>query len=411
MIVAIILLLFVSLFFSGSETALTASNKMRLRTQYNQGNKKAGKLLDLVSKPSEFITTILIGNNIANILLPTLVTTLAIQEGLNVGVASAILTITIIIFAEVFPKSVAAAFPDRISMLVYPVIRFFTIIFKPFTIVLNWLTGIITKAMSRGQQVDNTYSKEELRTMVELADSEGTFKREESSRLIGVLDFNRLNVKDILKTPRVEIVGLSKEATYDEVREIVIDNPYTRYPVYDETIDHLVGIFHSKFLIQWSSEPEKKLTDFADMHPLIVYEFHNSEWVFKRMIKENKHMAIVLDEYGGTEGIISMEDMIETMLGTEIEDEMDPTDDPLIQALSEDEIICDGKITLHRLNSLFQTKIPEEEDVLAGYLLKELTDFPEEGQELERVGLLFKVLEIENRTISSVQITKLRADE
>ena len=411
MIVAIILLLFVSLFFSGSETALTASNKMRLRTQYNQGNKKAGKLLDLVSKPSEFITTILIGNNIANILLPTLVTTLAIQEGLNVGVASAILTITIIIFAEVFPKSVAAAFPDRISMLVYPVIRFFTIIFKPFTIVLNWLTGIITRAMSRGQQVDNTYSKEELRTMVELADSEGTFKREESSRLIGVLDFNRLNVKDILKTPRVEIVGLSKEATYDEVREIVIDNPYTRYPVYDETIDHLVGIFHSKFLIQWSSEPEKKLTDFADMHPLIVYEFHNSEWVFKRMIKENKHMAIVLDEYGGTEGIISMEDMIETMLGTEIEDEMDPTDDPLIQALSEDEIICDGKITLHRLNSLFQTKIPEEEDVLAGYLLKELTDFPEEGQELERVGLLFKVLEIENRTISSVQITKLRADE
>lgn len=411
MIVAIILLLFVSLFFSGSETALTASNKMRLRTQYNQGNKKAGKLLDLVSKPSEFITTILIGNNIANILLPTLVTTLAIQEGLNVGVASAILTITIIIFAEVFPKSVAAAFPDRISMLVYPVIRFFTIIFKPFTIVLNWLTGIITKAMSRGQQVDNTYSKEELRTMVELADSEGTFKREESSRLIGVLDFNRLNVKDILKTPRVEIVGLSKEATYEEVRELVIDNPYTRYPVYDETIDHLVGIFHSKFLIQWSSEPEKKLTDFADMHPLIVYEFHNSEWVFKRMIKENKHMAIVLDEYGGTEGIISMEDMIETMLGTEIEDEMDPTDDPLIQALSEDEIICDGKITLHRLNSLFQTKIPEEEDVLAGYLLKELTDFPEEGQELERVGLLFKVLEIENRTISSVQITKLRADE
>ena len=411
MIVAIILLLFVSLFFSGSETALTASNKMRLRTQYNQGNKKAGKLLDLVSKPSEFITTILIGNNIANILLPTLVTTLAIQEGLNVGVASAILTITIIIFAEVFPKSVAAAFPDRISMLVYPVIRFFTIIFKPFTIVLNWLTGIITRAMSRGQQVDNTYSKEELRTMVELADSEGTFKREESSRLIGVLDFNRLNVKDILKTPRVEIVGLSKEATYEEVRELVIDNPYTRYPVYDETIDHLVGIFHSKFLIQWSSEPEKKLTDFADMHPLIVYEFHNSEWVFKRMIKENKHMAIVLDEYGGTEGIISMEDMIETMLGTEIEDEMDPTDDPLIQALSEDEIICDGKITLHRLNSLFQTKIPEEEDVLAGYLLKELTDFPEEGQELERVGLLFKVLEIENRTISSVQITKLRADE
>lgn len=138
--------------FSGSETALTASNKMRLRTQYNQGNAKAGKLLDLVSKPSEFITTILIGNNIANILLPTLVTTFAIQQGVNVGIASAILTITVIVFAEVFPKSVAATFPDRISMLVYPIIRFFTFIFKPFTIVLNWLTGMLTKALSKGQK-------------------------------------------------------------------------------------------------------------------------------------------------------------------------------------------------------------------------------------------------------------------
>lgn len=411
MIIAIILLLFVSLFFSGSETALTASNKMRLRTQYNQGNAKAGKLLDLVSKPSEFITTILIGNNIANILLPTLVTTFAIQQGVNVGIASAILTITVIVFAEVFPKSVAATFPDRISMLVYPIIRFFTFIFKPFTIVLNWLTGMLTKALSKGQKNVNTYSKEELRTMVEMADSEGTFQREESSRIIGVLDFNRLNVKDVLKTPRVEIVGLPHNSTYEVVREIVIANPYTRYPVYDETIDHLIGIFHSKFLIQWSAEPEKRLTDFADMHPLIVYEFHNSEWVFKRMIKEIKHMAIVLDEYGGTEGILSMEDMIEAMIGLEIEDELDPTDDPLIEKLSENEIICDGKITLHRLNSLFQTKIPEEEDVLAGFILKELTDFPKQDQEFEYEGLKFSILELDRRTIGKVKITKMSEDE
>lgn len=157
--------------------------------------------MNLVSRPSEFITTILIGNNIANILLPTLVTALAIEYGFSVGVASAILTVTIIVFSEVIPKSIAAAFPDRISMLVSPVIRFFVILFKPVTVVLNWLTGSITKALSKGETNDVSVSKEELRTMVDIADSEGTFNEAESHRIKGVLDFYNLNVKDVLKHP------------------------------------------------------------------------------------------------------------------------------------------------------------------------------------------------------------------
>ena len=156
---------------------MTATNKMRLQTKASNNDKKAENLLNLVSKPSEFITTILIGNNIANILLPTLVTTLAIQYGFNLGLASAILTITIIVFSEVIPKSVAAAFPDRIAFLVYPVIKFFVIIFKPLTIVLNWLTGFITRALSKGQSNNTSISKEELRTMVDIAHLEGTFNR------------------------------------------------------------------------------------------------------------------------------------------------------------------------------------------------------------------------------------------
>lgn len=208
MIIAIIILLFVSFFFSGSETALTATNKMRLQTRASQNDARAEKLLNLVSKPSEFITAILIGNNIANIVLPTLVTTLAIQYGYNVAIASAILTVIIITFSEVLPKSIAAAFPDRIAYLVYPIIQFVIIILKPVTIILNGLTGFITKALSRGEETNVTISKEELRAMVDIADSEGMFKQEESHRIKGVLDFYNLNVKDVLKTPRVEIVAL-----------------------------------------------------------------------------------------------------------------------------------------------------------------------------------------------------------
>nr|WP_202412477.1 CNNM domain-containing protein [Halobacillus litoralis] len=399
-------MLFVSLFFSGSETALTAANKMKLQSRAKKDDKKAGKLLDLLSHPSEFITTILIGNNIANILLPTLVTTLAIQYGFSVGLASAILTVTIIIFSEVIPKSVAAAFPDRIALTVYPVIRFFVILFKPITIVLNRLTGFITNALSKGEVNESSISKEELRTMVDIADSEGTFNEAESHRIKGVLDFYNLNVKDVLKTPRVDMIAIDQEASFEEVRDMVVQHPFTRYPVYGEDIDDIIGVFHSKYLISWAMEPEKPFMDYTYKDPLVVYEFHKIEWVFRKMTKEKKHMAIVLDEYGGTEGVLTHEDVIEAMIGLEIEDEMDVESDSIIEKISETELICDGKITLRRLNSIFDTEIPEEEDVLAGYLIKEFNDFPNEGDILEQNNLTFKVLEIEGRMVRKVQIIK-----
>lgn len=406
MIILIIILLFVSFFFSGSETALTATNKMKLRTQVGNNNEKAKKLLELVSKPSEFITTILIGNNIANILLPTLVTTLAIQYGFNVGLATAILTVLMIIFSEVIPKSVAATFPDRIAFLVYPVIRFFVIVFKPITIILNSLTGFITKALSKGQIEVTSISKEELRAMVDIADTEGTFNQSESHRIKGVLDFYNLNVKDAMKTPRVEIVALPSTASFEEVKDVIMKSPFSRYPVYNKDIDDIVAVFHSKQLIFWSMEPEKPLKAFSDTDPLFVHEYNSIEWVLNRMTKEKKHMAIVLEEYGGTEGMITHEDVIEAMLGFEIEDETDLEGESLVEKLTDTEIICDGKIPLYRLNTIFYTDIPEEEDVLAGYLLKELIDFPVEGQVIELNNLTFKILKIEDRSIRKVKIIK-----
>lgn len=405
-IFAIITLLFVSFFFSGSETALTATNKMRLQTKANNQDKKSEKLLNLVSKPGEFITAILIGNNIANILLPTLVTMLAIEYGFNVVLASTILTIVIIVFSEVIPKSIAATFPDRIAYFIFPIIRLVIIIFKPITIVLNALTGFIVRLLSKGQEEDVSISKEELRAMVDIAGSEGTFEQEESHRIKGVLDFYNLNVKDVLKTPRVEIVGLSNTATYEEIRDVAIHNPFTRYPVYNGDIDNIVGVFHTKYLLSWSTKPEQSFQSYSDMEPMIIYEFHLIEWVLRKMTKEKKHMAIVLDEYGGTEGILTHEDIIEAMIGLEIDDEMDLESDNLIGKVTETEIICDGKITLYRLNSVFHTEIPEEEDVLSAYLLKEFNYFPEEGEVLEINNLTYKILEIDGRTIKQVQIIK-----
>lgn len=406
MIIAIIFLLFVSFFFSGSETALTAANKVKLQAKANDGNKKAEKILHLISKPSEFITAILIGNNIANIILPTLVTIIAIDYGWNIGIASAVITVTIIVFSEVLPKSVATSFPNRISFIVYPIIRAVVFILKPVTFLLNGLTSLITNALSKGEVQAESVSKEELRAIVDIADSEGAFQKEESSRIRGVFDFYHLNVKDVLKTPRVEIVGLEHEASYQEVKELVLSSPFTRYPVFGEDVDDIVGVFHSKYLIAWSDDKEKTLANYSDMNPLRVYEFNNTEWVFHKMLEEKKHMAIVLDEYGGTEGIVTQEDIIEVMIGQEIEDETDIEEDALIEKQTETEIICDGKITLHQLNNTFDTDIPEEDDVLAAYILRNFTTFPEEGDVLERENLTFCILEVDGRYIKRVQIIK-----
>lgn len=406
MIIAIIVLLFVSFFFSGSETALTATNKMRLQSKANNNDKKSEKLLNLVSKPEEFITTILIGNNIANILLPTLVTMVAIDYGINVAVASAVLTIVIIIFSEVIPKSVAATFPDRISYIIYPIIRGIVLLFKPLTIVLNAMTGFIIKFLSKGQEDSTSISKDEIRAMVDIARTEGIFKQDESYRIKGVLEFNNLNVKDALKTPRVDIVALPHTANFEEVRNMAIENPFTRYPIYEEDIDNIVGVFHSKYVLSWSIEPEESLESYSDMDPLIVFEFHSIEWVFRKMMQEKKHMAIVLDEYGGTEGILTHEDILEVLLGLEIEDEMDKGNEPLVEKVTNTEIICNGKIPLHRLNTIFHTDIPEEEDVLAGYLLREFNYFPSEGETLERNNLSYKVLSVDERMLKRVQIIK-----
>ncbi len=404
--IAIAALLFASFFLSGSETALTAVNKMKVKTRAEQGDRAAEKLLKQVSKPDQMITTILIGNNISNILLPVLVTVIAIDYGIEVALATGILNVTLIIFSEVLPKTIAATFADRIAYIVAPVIRVLMTIFKPITWFLSKFTNIVIRILSKGDIKEATITKEELRTMVDIASTEGTFLGDESLRIKGVLDFQKKDVGDAMKTPRVDIIGIPIETTYEEVRDYVIDNPYTRYPVYKENMDNIVGVFHSKQVIEWSLTPEKPLTEFMDNDPLFTVETTSIERIFKRMLQAKKHFAIVLDEYGGTLGIITHEDIIEAMIGQEIADENDDEEESWIDELTERTIVCHGKLNIHRLNEVFSTKIPEEQDVLAGFVLKEIGHLPEEGDEFDFQHLRFTVLEMEKNKITKVRIEK-----
>ncbi|MBY0156235.1 MULTISPECIES: CNNM domain-containing protein [Cytobacillus] len=406
MFIAIMFFMFMSFFLSGSETALTAVNKMKLKSRADNNDKKSQRILEVVSKPDEMITSILIGNNIANIMLPTLVTIIALDYGFNVGVATGILTVALILFAEVLPKSVAASFADKIAYLVFPVIRVLMIILKPVTFLISKFTRGIIKFLSKNQADSVSVSKEELITMVDIATSEGTFHEEETQRIKGVIDFYNLDVSDALKTPRMEIEGIPYDATIEEAKDIVMNNRFTRYPVYKDNMDNIVGVFHSKILLAWSSQPEKTLKDFTDLEPLFVYEFHSIDKVFKMMMKERKHLAIVLDEYGGTKGIISHEDILEAMLGQEIEDETDEGSEILIDELTENHIIVHAKLSIRRINEAFKTKIPEDEDILAGFLLKEIGHFPAEGETLDYHHLHFEIKSIEDNRLKLVEIQK-----
>ncbi|WP_184405348.1 CNNM domain-containing protein [Geomicrobium halophilum] len=404
--IAIVLCLLASAFFSGSETAMTAANRMKVQTKAENNDRKSEKLLKILSQPDTFITGILISNNTVNILLPTLVTMVAIEYGFNVGVATALLTVTLIVFAEVIPKSIAATFPDRITYIVFPVIGFVLWILKPLIYLLSKLTGTIIKTLSREEVQETSISKEELRTMVDIAHTEGAFANEETHRIKGVLDFYNLNVRDVLKTPRVEIVGIPYDASYEEARDIILGNRFTRYPVYREDMDNIIGMFHSKGLIYWSVDEDQQLVQISDMSPLYVHEFHSIEQVFRQMSKDRKHLAVILDEYGGTVGLLSHEDIIEAMIGQEIEDETDLGSEPLIESLSSTTVICNGKITLRRLNNVFGTEIPEKEDVLAAFILDELEHIPMEGDSFTYNHLEFTILTVEDATLKRVEIRK-----
>lgn len=404
------LLLALSFFFSGSETALTASNKMKLQLRADQGDAKAAKVLKLVEKPDRMITSILIGNNIVNILLPTILTMIAIDQGWEVGLATTILTVILILFGEVLPKTIAATFAERISFVVYPAINLLVQILRPLTFLIAQFTNVFIRIISKGQVKTASLTKEDVRSIVDIASTEGTFEEDESLRLKGILDFPDKDVADVLETHRTEIIGVPLDASYEEVRDIILDNFYTRYPVYVESMDNIVGIFYSKKLIEWTMNPKRTLEEMMDREPLYVVQSVSVEKVFKKMLAKKKHMAIVLDEYGGTLGLVTNEDIIEEMIGQDIEDETDIEEDLLVFEMREGKLVCSGRMGIEEVNEMMKIHIDSEHDTIGGFVFEQLGHVPIAGEKFTHDNLYFEVNEMDHNRIKKVTIT-IREEE
>lgn len=406
MFIALGFFLVMSFFLSGSETALTAVNRMKVKLRADQGDRDSVKLMKLISKPDQMITAILIGNNISNIMMPTIVTMIAIERGWKVGLATGVLTVVLIVFGEVLPKTIAATFADKIAYVVAPIIQFQVTLLRPLTAILGMFTNVFIRIISKGQITEATLTKEDLKSMVDIASTEGTFHQDETLRIRGVLDFPDKDVSDVLDTHRTDVIGFPLTSSYEEVRDTILEFSYTRYPVYKEDMDTIVGIFYSKMLIGWSMETDKTLGELIDRDVLYVVQSASVERIFKMMLTHKKHLAVVLDEYGGTLGIVTQEDIIEEMIGQEIEDETDVVDDILLYEKVNNRLICNGRLEIIEVMKLLDVTLPTDHETIGGFVLEQLGHLPESGEQFSYESLRFKIEKMDRNRIIRMTIEK-----
>ena len=315
-IIAIILLVFMSAFFSATETSFTSANRARLKLAAEDGKKGAKKALKILDNYDRFISTILIGNNVVNILLTTLFTLLfaAIiyyNENLAATVSTIVSTVLVLIFGEITPKTLAKEYPEKFASGVSHIISFFIIIFYPLTLLFQGWKFLLGKIFRFKKE--DVITEDELLTYVEEANEDGTLDKDETKLISSAIEFNDCEVGDIL-VPRVNIVAIDENATMEDIKKVFLENRYSRIPVYKNTIDSIVGMIHEKDFFNAYVSGAKSIKNILTT-VAIATEHMQISVLLRSMQKQKVHMAVVIDEYGGTLGLVTLEDILEELVG------------------------------------------------------------------------------------------------
>lgn len=410
-LIILVILLGCSAFFSASETALTSLSKIRIRHMMDEGVKGAKLVNKLIENSSKLLSTILIGNNVVNIAASSLATSVAIsyfgEGGIGIGVSTTVMTILVLIFGEITPKSIAARNSESVSLKVAKPIKFFTVILNPLTIIFSALTSGITKVFGgRGDMGKLFITEEELKTIVDVSHEEGVLEVEEKQMIYNVFEFGDSQVKDVM-VPRTDMVAVELGSTYEEIIEVFRREQFSRIPVYKDSTDNIVGTLHIKSLVFFDSSKEKFDINKYMLAPYFTYEYKPTTELFEEMRKNRIAMTIVLDEYGGTAGIVTMEDLVEEIVG-EIEDEYDDESHNEIEVIKEDEYIVDGSAKIDLVNEMIGTKIESEDfDSIGGYVIGEMRGFPKKGETVERDNIKFIIEDIDKNRIKKLKILTL----
>ena len=425
MLLIIIICVILSGYFSATETAFSAINRVRIRNQAEKGNKRAALVLQLSDNYDSLLSTILIGNNIVNIGCSSLATILFVKllgEEMGAGISTLVITVVVLIFGEISPKSIAKESPEKFAMFSAPMINGLRIVLTP----INWMFGQWKKLLSCLFKTSGSQgiTSEELFTIVEEAQEEGSIDKEEGSLLRSALSFDDLEAGDIL-TPRIDMEGIPVESTQEEAAEVFANTGYSRLPVYEETLDHIVGIlYHKDFYnrvygtdtsIREVMRPalfttaNQKIDELMQELQNIRDEVEPSEILLvvdamtgQELQKKKLHIAIVLDEFGGTVGLITLEDILEELVG-EIWDEHDEVVQEIVQ-ISEREYKFSGRASVKKLFDLMDEEDESEAATVGGWVMEQLKKIPVVGDNFDYKGTHVEVTEMEEKRVLSVHV-------
>jgi Mg2+/Co2+ transporter CorB len=414
-IAAVAVLLSMSAFFSGSETALTAVSRARMHALEKEGNKRAHDVAKLLQKPERIIGTVLLGNNLVNILASALTTSLMISMFGEAGViyATIFLTIFVVIFCEVLPKTYAIAYSDRFALAIAPVMRFLIWALRPLTRIVEWIVaGLMKLTPSRKDDDANLLAHRELRGTIELSSRDGVVDHGDAKRLGGVLDLRDLEIDDLMQH-RTEMDTINGDEPPNKIVADVLRSPHTRLPVWRDEPDNIVGVLNSKDLLaalgQNNWDVDRLDISKIIKEPWFVPDTTSVSAQLSAFLRRKVQLAMVVDEYGEVQGLISLEDIIEEIVG-EIIDEHDVGEE-VIRRQPDGAINVDGGVPIRDINREMDWDLPDEEAVtVAGLVIHEAQTIPEPGQTFTFHGYRFEILRRNKNRIAAVRLRRLAAD-
>ncbi|GHU61549.1 membrane protein [Clostridia bacterium] len=398
-------LMYIGTFFSAAETALTTANKIRLKHMAENGNKSAITYLKVIENPSSMLSTILIGNNLANILCSSISTIIALNLWGNagVGIATALLTIAILVFSEITPKNYATIKAEKLALRSARPIYFLMILFTPITYIVNYLaTGILHLLGVDPHAKAELITEIELRSILDVSTEEGVIENDERKMINNVVDFGDSLAKDVM-VPRVDVCFVDVNVSYQELIQVFRESYFTRIPVYENTTDNIIGIINMKDLLLYDQDIPFQIQNFL-RKPYFTYEFKKTSELLREMRLSSFNIAIVLDEYGITAGLITLEDLLEEIVG-EIRDEFDADEENSVYKISDYEYIAEASMKLDDINEKLDLSLESDVyDSLGGLIISELDHLPTKGEFIVQNDLTLIVETVANNRIEKVRI-------
>ena len=408
--VIIVICIIFSAYFSATETAFSTFNRIRMKNMAEKGNKKAAKVLALADNYDTLISTILIGNNLVNILSTSLATILFIglfnnNQEIGSTVSTVVMTVIVLIFGEITPKTLAKKRPEAFVVFSAPIIKVILIILFPLSIIFKGWQNLLSKLFKKDE--DEGVTEDELISIIEEAEEEGGLDKEDGELIKSAIEFNELEVGDVF-TPRIDITAVSKDAEYEEVARIFSDSGYSRLPIYDGDIDNIIGIVYYKDFFNEAFAEDSKVTEISK--PVIyVAKTQKINDLLKDLQNKQMHMAVVLDEYGSTAGIVTLEDILEEIVG-EIWDEHDERVEE-IQQVGEKEYIVSGMASISKVLDTFDIDEEPDSSNANGWAMEVLGKMPEVGDTFEEYGLSVEILETNGKRVEHLKIVDVRESE